>query len=236
MHMNLVINPIPIAKLRLDKGLMTYFVNYGEMIWIAVNAWLIKHPDGDVLVDTGAYQEDMKNYWHEATENVQTVEEGLAAFGEKPEDIKHLIITHLHFDHALNARLFKNAAVYVQKTEWEFQNNPHPMMAGLYNPDFTKGMKVVQIDGEAEIVPGIRVFPVPGHTPGAQAVEIDTAQGKAVISGFCCIEDVFQADGMTPGIHVDALAAFDGVKKVKARADIIIPQHEPKMAALKHIP
>ncbi|MPM23978.1 N-acyl homoserine lactonase [bioreactor metagenome] len=234
--MNLVINPIQIAKLRLDKGLMTYFMNYGEMIWIAVNAWLIKHPDGDVLVDAGAYQEDMKKYWHEATETIQTVEAGLAAVSEKPEDIKHLIITHLHFDHALNARLFKNATVYVQKKEFEFMLNPHPMMAALYNPDFIAGMKVVQIDGEAEIVPGIRVFPVPGHTPGAQAVEIDTAAGKAVISGFCSIGDVFAADGITPGIHVDALAAFDGVLKVKSRADIIIPQHDPEMAARKQIP
>ena len=41
---------------------------------------------------------------------------------------------------------------------------------------------------------------------------------------------------MTPGIHVDALAAFDSVNKVRERADIIIPQHDPEMAALKQIP
>ncbi len=232
--MNLTINPVHIANLRLDKGLMTYFMNYGEAIWIAVNAWLIKHPDGNVLVDTGAYSEDMKNYWHEATETVQTVEAGLAEYGVKPEDIRHLIITHLHFDHALNAKLFQNATVYVQKTEFEFQNKPHPMMAGLYNPNFIQGMKVIQIDGEGEVVPGVRVFPVPGHTPGAQAVEIDTAGGKAVISGFCCIQDVF-AGGVTPGIHVDALAAYDSVEKVRSRADIIIPQHDPEFAARRSI-
>lgn len=234
--MELTINPIRIAKLKLDRGLMTYFMNYGEPIWIAVNAWLIKHPDGDVLVDTGAYKEDMKLYWHDETENVNTLEEALAEYGERTDDIKHLIITHLHFDHALNARLLKNATVYVQKTEYEFQNSPHPMMAGLYNTQFIEGMPLKLIDGEAEIVPGIRVFPVPGHTPGAQAVEVDTKEGKAVISGFCCIGEVFETDNITPGIHVDALAAFDAVKKVKERADIIIPQHEPKMAALKQIP
>ena len=235
--MNLVINPVRIARLRLDRGLMTYFTNYGEMIWIPINAWLIKHPDGDVLVDAGAYAADMKNYWHEATEDVATLEDALAEYGETTDDIKHLILTHLHFDHALNARLLKNATVYVQRTEYDFQNKPHPMMAGLYNTQFIEGMPHKLIDGEAEIVPGVRVFPVPGHTPGAQAVEIDTAKGKAVISGFCCTGDVFPKEGgVTPGIHVDALAAFDSVNKVRERADIIIPQHDPEMAALKQIP
>ena len=168
--MNLVINPIRIARLRLDRGLMTYFTNYGEMIWIPINAWLIKHPDGDVLVDAGAYAADMKNYWHEATEDVATLEDALAEYGEHTDDIKHLVLTHLHFDHALNARLLKNATVYVQKAEYDFQNQPHPMMAGLYNTQFIEGMPLKLIDGEGEIVPGVRVFPVPGHTPGAQAV------------------------------------------------------------------
>ncbi|MDO4479231.1 MAG: N-acyl homoserine lactonase family protein [Lachnospiraceae bacterium] len=235
--MTLTINPVRVAKLKLDRGLMTYFSNYGEKIWISVNAWLIKHPDGDILVDTGAYAEDMKNYWHEETITVNTLEDALAEYDEKIEDIKHLIITHLHFDHALNARLLKNATVYVQKTEYEFQNQPHPMMAGLYNTQFIEGMPLKLIDGEAEIVPGVRVFPVPGHTPGAQAVEVDTAKGKAIISGFCCTKDVFpEGGGVTPGIHVSAVDAFDSVNKVIARADIIIPQHDPEMADLKQIP
>ncbi len=235
--MELVINPVRIAKLQLDRGYMTYFLNYGEKIWIPINAWLIKHPDGDVLVDSGGYAEDMKNYWHEPSENVATLEDALAEYGEKPEDIKHLILTHLHFDHALNARLLKNATVYVQKTEYDFQSKPHPMMSGLYNTQFIEGMPIKLIDGEAEIVPGVRVFPVPGHTPGAQAIEVDTAKGKAIITGFCCTKEVFPPEGgVTPGIHVDAMSAFDSVNKVRARADIIIPQHDPEIAQLKHIP
>jgi len=235
--MDLVINPIRIARLKLDRGLMTYFINYGESIWIPINAWLIKHPEGDVLVDAGGYSADMKNYWHDATEDVNTLADALAEYGTKPGDIKHLILTHLHFDHALNARLLTNATVYVQQKEYDFFNAPHPMMAGLYNQSFIEGMPLKLIDGEAEIVSGVRVFPVPGHTPGAQAIEVDTSKGKAVISGFCSTMDVFPEQGnVTPGIHVDALAAYDSVEKVKSRADIIIPQHDPKMAALKQIP
>jgi len=219
-----------------DKGMMTYFVDYGEKIWIPVFAWLVKHPAGDVLVDTGACRADIAPYWRGRAEDIQTVEEGLASFGKKPEDIRHLILTHLHFDHALNACLFHNATVYVQKTEWEYQNHPHPLSGRSYDPAFTRGMKVVQLDGEAEIVPGVRVFPVPGHTPGAQAVEIDTERGRAVISGFCCTEEVFRRKNTIPGIHTDAFAAYDSVQKIRQRADIIIPQHEPSLENVRQIP
>ncbi len=235
--MSLVINPIRIANLKLDKGLMTYFINYGTPMWIPVNAWLIKTPQGNVLVDTGAYKDDMKAYWHDETENVQTLSEGLAKHGLKPEDIDYLVITHLHFDHALNAQECKNATVVVQKVEYDFMNQPHPMMAGLYNTKFIEGMKLRLVDGDEEVVPGISVTPVPGHTPGAQAVIVETEKGKAVISGFCCTMDVFPEEGIvTPGIHVDALAAFDNAVKVKEIADIIIPQHDPEISEKAQIP
>jgi N-acyl homoserine lactone hydrolase len=220
--MALSIKPLNIGRLRLDKGLMTYFENYGEKIWIPINAWLIKSPQGNILVDTGAYAEDMKNYWHDKVETVQTCEKALAKENLKPEDIDILILTQLHFDHCLNARLFKNATVYVQKKEYEFMKNPHPMMAGLYNPKFIEGLKLKIVDGEEEIVPGVKVIPVPGHTVGTQAVAVQTAKGLAVITGFCCISEIFNVPGngvIPPGIHVDALLAFDSAVKVKKIAD-----------------
>ena len=198
--MTLSIKPLNIGRLKLDKGLMTYFENYGEKIWIPINAWLIKSPQGNILVDTGAY--------------------ALANENLKPEDIDILILTQLHFDHALNARLFKNAAVYVQKKEYDFMNNPHPMMAGLYNPEFIEGLKLEIIDGEKEIVSGVKVIPVPGHTVGTQAVAVKTAKGLAVITGFCCISDIFDVPGdavIPPGIHVDALMAFDSENQKTCR-------------------
>jgi N-acyl homoserine lactone hydrolase len=237
--MTLSIKPLNIGRLKLDKGLMTYFENYGEKIWIPINAWLIKSPQGNILVDTGAYAEDMRAYWHDAAETVQTCEQALAKENLKPEDIDILILTQLHFDHALNARLFKNATVYVQKKEYDFMNNPHPMMAGLYNPEFIEGLKLEIIDGEKEIVPGVEVIPVPGHTVGTQAVAVNTAKGLAVITGFCCISDIFDVPGdavIPPGIHVDALAAFDSAAKIKKLADIIVPIHDPVIGVLKEIP
>jgi glyoxylase-like metal-dependent hydrolase (beta-lactamase superfamily II) len=190
-----------------------------------------------VLVDSGAYQEVMCKHWHDETKNVQTLEEGLAKHGLTPEDIDWLVFTHLHFDHAANAKLMKNATIIVQKIEYDFMNNPHPVFAGLYNPEFIAGMKLKLVEGDAEVVPGITVHLVPGHTPGAQAVAVDTAAGKAVITGFCSIGDVFTEDGvLTPGIHASALDAYDSALKVKNMADIVIPQHDPILAEKTQIP
>ena len=105
-------------------------------------------------------------------------------------------------------------------------------------------LKFNVVNGETEVVPGIRVIPAPGHTPGTQAVAIETDKGLAVISGFCAQNCNFEIpDEMkavhplfTPGIHANALQAFDSAVKIKGMADILIPQHEPTFAEMERIP
>ncbi len=93
-------------------------------------------------------------------------------------------------------------------------------------------------------------MPVPGHTPGCQAVIVDTTAGKAVISGFCSImENFFPPEDVkttvtpfatypviAPGIHTDLLEAYESVLRIKQIADIIIPMHDPDMAERDRIP
>ena len=85
---------------------------------------------------------------------------------------------------------------------------------------------------------------------GCQAVAIDTEGGKAVITGFCCVRDnFFPPDDIRervsplagypviiPGIHVDSFKAYESVEKIKALADIIIPNHEPEFMDIETIP
>ena len=106
------------------------------------------------------------------------------------------------------------------------------------------------IDGDQTIVPGISVMLTPGHSPGGQSVVIETAQGKAIITGFCCIMDNFTPPEditvsvspfstypvITPGIHSDPFQAYDSTLKVKELADIIIPLHDPELAIRDQIP
>jgi glyoxylase-like metal-dependent hydrolase (beta-lactamase superfamily II) len=114
----------------------------------------------------------------------------LAWLGLEPEDITWVINTHLHFDHAgLNTRLvggrllptFPNARYVVQRQEPEEATHPHERNRASYLPEniepvLEAGLFEV-IEGEAELLKGLRLIPVPGHTLGMQAVELES-QGQ----------------------------------------------------------
>ncbi len=85
-----------------------------------------------------------------------------------------------------------------------------------------------------EIMPGISVLHTPAHTPG----------GKAAITGFCVIMENFEPpvavkamemDVIPPGTHVNVVESYDLMLKVKAIADLLIPLHEPRVAAIDTI-
>jgi len=87
-------------------------------------------------------------------------------------------------------------------------------------------------------VPGIRAIPVPGHSPGAQAVLVDMEGKKAALTGFCSIlenfeppEKIRKAWPVIPiGVSANSLEAYDSMMKLKALADLIIPLHAMEFA------
>jgi N-acyl homoserine lactone hydrolase len=97
---------------------------------------------------------------------------------------------------------------------------------------------VVTVEGEAEITDGIQVIPSPGHTPGTQSVLIRTSQGTAGITGFCCNQENFPDKGpaVTPGVHTDALAAYESIQRFRELADILLPLHDFSVGQRKRIP
>ena len=94
-----------------------------------------------------------------------------------------------------------NAEIYVQKNEYEFLRNPHPVDHRYY-PDILDGLNVIPVEGDVEIADGVQVVFSPGHTVGGQSVAVNTAKGKAVITGFCCNDKNFPSQGpaIAPGV------------------------------------
>jgi glyoxylase-like metal-dependent hydrolase (beta-lactamase superfamily II) len=239
------IRPLLLGKNKLSKGQMTYFVDWDKQIWSAIAIWYINVQGQNVLVDTGISNPEIQKYlFGRAYEEINTFERALESVGITPDDVNIVIQTHLHYDHCANTQKCRNAKVIVQEAELNFAYSPHALFAGSINLAFLKDLNFRVVSGDAEILPGIEVILVPGHSPGTQAVAVETEKGTAIISGFCSIKDNFYPPEamrqkwpvMAPGVSVNSLQAFDSALRLKSLADIIIPQHDMEYAERKEIP
>ncbi len=238
------IRPRLLTRMELDKGIFTYRFDYGIKIKVPVYFWYIEGADKNILVDTGTDARTATAFRGFPAEEVMSFEEALASLELTPGDIDLVIQTHLHWDHCVNTSKCQNARVLVQEDELRFALATHPVAAASYKRDLLKGLDFIVVNGRYEVAPGIELIPAPGHSPGCQAVAIDTEKGKAVISGFCCLRDNFEPPEemravtpvITPGTHIDAIEAFESTLRIKGLADILIPQHDPAFAEVESIP
>ncbi len=137
-----------------------------------VHGFVITHPAGAVLVDTGVGgPQGLLDDWRVV--NV-SVADALAELDMSPADISLVINTHLHFDHCGQNAVFKHAPFYVQRAELDRVRRTSPDHAGWF--DFM-GARFELLDGDTEILPGLRVIATPGHTAGHQSVVVQASDG-----------------------------------------------------------
>jgi glyoxylase-like metal-dependent hydrolase (beta-lactamase superfamily II) len=164
-------------------------------IRLGLNCLLVRTGRENVLVDTGIgtkwseRERDMFGVAHETT-----VPEELAKLGLSTEDVDVVVCTHLHFDHAGgNTRLdetgapvatFPRARYVVQAGELETARRPHERERASYLPENWEPLaasgQLETVDGPADVVPGVRVFPVRGHNDHTQLVEVESGGQRAV--------------------------------------------------------
>ncbi len=232
------IHPLVVGINETDQGVMTYLRDYGKRIYLPIYAFYLKGGGQNILVDTGLAEfiapADVEQKCGFA---VMEFEAALASVGLTPEAIDLIIHTHLHNDHCENDGQCPNAKIIVQEIEYEFLKNPHPVDHRYY-PDILDGLEVVTVKGDARIADGIDVIFSPGHTVGGQSVAVNTAKGRAVITGFCCNDKNFPAQGpaVAPGVHMNLADAYDSIQKIRRIADILIPIHDLAVGRRKCIP
>jgi len=243
------IHPIVVGTKVFDKGMMTYQHDYGRPYTIPIYCWYLEGGDQKIVVDTGEMHPVRSDQREEAIGgSIHTFEQGLGQWGLAPEDIDIVIHTHLHNDHCENDYKCTRAKFYVHEKELERIHDPHPLDFRYledYIEEIEENGQIVTLTGDAEIVPGIRVMHTPAHSEGGLSVIIETSQGRAVITGFCVIEENFnpppairgmEMDVIPPGTVVNACEAYNILKRVKNMADILIPLHEPRFASVATIP
>lgn len=139
-----------------------------------VHGFVVTHPGGAVLVDTGVGGPDrLLSDWRVVN---RSVADALAEHDMTPSDIDLVINTHLHFDHCGQNAVFPHAACYVQRAELDRAKRESPELYDWFdfmNADFEL------LDGDAEVVPGLSVIATPGHTVGHQSVIVASGDGTS---------------------------------------------------------
>jgi N-acyl homoserine lactone hydrolase len=139
-----------------------------------VHGFVVTHPGGAVLVDTGVGGPDhVLADWRVVN---RSAADALADHDMTPADISLVINTHLHFDHCGQNAVFPKAAFYVQRAELSRMKRES---RELYDwLDFMNATFEL-LDGDTEILPGLSVIMTPGHTVGHQSVVVQSADGSA---------------------------------------------------------
>lgn len=228
--MTFSITPLLTGVRNPDQGIMTYQKGYGKRIWLPIWAFLVRGKNHNILVDTGLDENELftpAGFTEETGLAPASIVDCLANENLTVEDIDIVINTHLHDDHCGNNGLFSKAVFYAHKIEVDFCNVPHPL-DHRYDNYFIEGQTFSLVEDDQEIVPGIHVIHSPGHTLGCLSVKIETGAGAAVITGFCCNQENFPENGpaVCPGVHLDAMAAWESIQKVKDLGMIILPMHD----------
>jgi len=202
--------------------------------WIRIPVYcvLIDHPDGKILYDTGCHPEAMTGYWPSGLKSIfphyhtdsQLLLHQLELTGTTPGEIKTVILSHLHLDHAGNTWLFRHADIYVNRKDYDYgrslidsSQNPNDhgayIKADLQIPED----KLHLVDNDFEFAKNIELVTLPGHTPGILGLIVHLENEGTLIFPMDAIytEKNYGPPAKLSGIVYDSISFVDSIEKVR---------------------
>jgi glyoxylase-like metal-dependent hydrolase (beta-lactamase superfamily II) len=226
-----------------DKSLFTLRENQGVKMDVPCLAWLVTDGERTVLVDTGPCDPAWAARYHRplTKDPAQQTQRALAAIGIDSRTIERVVFTHLHWDHCFNLEMFPAATFYVQKRELEYAADPLPADRKAYEagipgsepPWRTVRDRIVAVEGDRDILPGISVLLLPGHTPASQGVVVETADGPWIIAGDTV--PLYEnwgggrAQWIPNGIYQDLFAYERTLQRLAPFGDRLLPGHDSRV-------
>ena len=168
----------------------------GNIDWAPVGFYVIQHPKGNIIFDTGNNDKTITNadaWWGPLAKGFglkmtrdDAIPAQLAKIGMKPTDIKYVVVGHMHLDHGGNVSQFPHATFVVQDDEMKAAWWPDPGYSIYYIPgDFedTKKYNMIRLKGDLDLFNDgtFRIVRAPGHTPGSQFAVVRMPKSGSII-------------------------------------------------------
>jgi glyoxylase-like metal-dependent hydrolase (beta-lactamase superfamily II) len=209
---------------------------------LAFYVWAIVGKHGTIVVDTG-FDEAMAKKRERSI--LKPVGEALKSIGIQPDRVDHVIISHLHYDHCGNYDVFPRARYHLQDCEMDYatgrcmceQKFKLPFEADDVTAMVHKVFdgRVTFHDGDGEIVPGVSVHHIGGHSKGLQAVRVKTKRGNVVLASDSTHLYAHLHERRVFPITYNANDAVKGYARLEALASSrnhVIPGHDPRVLEL----
>ena len=207
-------------------------------VTIPVNMWVLDHPKGLVVFDTGnnvaVSDGNCKTHWvagmcdflKPSQTRADVIDKQLEKLGYKVEDVKIVITSHSHLDHIGNIEMFPNALHVIQKKElyqawWpeKFQRGGAFVMGDI---DDAREFNYVELDGQYDLFGdgSVMIYPTPGHTMGHQSIKVKLPKTGTVILSQDAIWMEENLEGYPAGLNYSVLDYTTSLNKLKMMRDL----------------
>lgn len=226
--------------------------------WLPVYAWLIEHPEGLILVDTGetsrtadsGYFPGWHPYYRRGVElrvrPDQEIGPQLEKRGISPRDIRTVVMTHLHTDHAGGLHHFPDSEIIIARGEFERASGLDGRVRGYLphrRPDWLDPTLIEPVASPygpfSASVPltadgVVRIVPTPGHTPYHLSVIVEDDERLYFLAGDTSYSQGLLLEGAVDGVAPDDRAAIETLAKIRELAQlaptVYLPSHDPDAA------
>ncbi|MFO1321840.1 MAG: N-acyl homoserine lactonase family protein [Burkholderiales bacterium] len=211
-----------------------------RQITIPVSMWVIDHPKGLVVFDTGnnvAISDNCKGYWaagncdflKPSQKREDVIDMQLKKLGYSADKVKVVISSHSHLDHIGNIEMFPNAIHAIQKKElyqaWfpeKFQGRTSPGSFVMADVDNAREFNYLELEGDYDLFGdgSIQILSTPGHTLGHQSVKVKTGSGQTLVITQDAVWMKENLEGYPAGLNYSVQDYFKSLNRLKMIRDL----------------
>jgi N-acyl homoserine lactone hydrolase len=227
---------------------------------LPIFAWLIEHPEGLIVVDTGetarVSEPGYFTAWHpyyrfalrEWVEPADEIGPQIRGLGFSPDDVRWVVLTHFHTDHAGGLAHFPNSEILSSKVDFDYSRGARGQARGflpqhwpqwfrptLVEPSRRRPFGPFPASSALTAAGDVHLLPTPGHTPGHLSVALEAGDAVFLFAGDVSYTERLMLDGVVDGVTPDPAAARATLGRVRqlvsVRPTVYLPTHDPEAVA-----